>query len=129
LQSFGAAANGWDGLDARAPSKNTIAGAMQLANVLRAAAYPVPTIMLGGGGTVLFIWEDGPVYLDAEVISSSHARWMQVIEGQRSKHWVLNEFTLEGLEGMGQSQIPPTPRREDLSSPAVTFVLRPSVAP
>jgi hypothetical protein len=105
VQGFRTLADGWDGLAAEAPSLDVVDAAMRLAATLRALGYPAPSAMPGADGTILFIWEEGPVYLDAEVTGPSRARWMQVVKGQKAKHWLLYDFTPEGLQGMGQTPI------------------------
>jgi hypothetical protein len=36
---------------------------------------------------VVFEWQQGPIYTEAEVVEGCLSLWMQVVPGRRAKHW------------------------------------------
>src|SRR6266849_8238378 len=97
LRDFSGLQDDWDGLGAEAPSAELVESAYELARLLRQLDYgPPSSVASGPDGTVLFNWQIGPYYMDAEITKPYHAEWMQVVPGQPGRHWVLDRFTPEG---------------------------------
>ena len=101
LNGFSGLQDDWDGLGAKAPSLELVGSALEFARLLRQIGHEPPSsVAAGPDGTVLFDWQAGPLYVEAEITTPYHAEWMQVVPGQPARHWVFEHFTQNGIAWM-----------------------------
>ena len=85
--------NDWDGLGAEAPSREIVESSIRLAESLRRTGFLCPSrVGAGPNGTILFEWQLGPVYVEAEITQPLLAEWMILESGLPPRHW---EVTFE----------------------------------
>jgi hypothetical protein len=105
----------WDGMGAKAPSRNIVFSALQLAyDLCDSDGYPAPTrVSHSPAGTIGFEWQDPPVYTEVEIVGPSRFDWMQIQDGEEPKHWTQGQVhedplpngvanTLNGAIGVAQ---------------------------
>ncbi len=81
----------WDGLGAKAPSRELLESAIGLAYVLSEKGTEPPSRVVPGlDGTVIFEWQfkDG-TYGEIEIERPFYAEVMMIPPGQPAKHWTL----------------------------------------
>jgi hypothetical protein len=83
--------NDWDGMGAEAPASQLVDSSIRFAQTLRRAGYRCPSrVGTGPNGTVLFEWQLGELYLEAEICAPRFAEWMQMVPGQPPCHWEVS---------------------------------------
>jgi hypothetical protein len=81
----------WDGLGAKAPTRDLLASAIGLAYLLSEDGVAAPrAIVAGVDGSVTFEWQepDG-TYAEVEVVRPLYAEVMLIEPGKAAKHWTL----------------------------------------
>ena len=81
----------WDGLGAKAPSRELLASAVGLAYLLHERGVKPPVAVVPGvEGSVIFEWhEPDGTYAEVEVVRPLHAEVMVVMPGKPATHWTL----------------------------------------
>ena len=91
LRSLADLPEDWDGLGASAPAAALLASAFEFATELRSQGIEPPLVVTAGpDGTILFTWQNGSVYRNAEITEPYQAEWMEVRSGEPVKHSVHN---------------------------------------
>lgn len=81
----------WDGMGAEAPPAELVESAMAFTQFLRQQGMRLPSrVAAGPNGTVLFEWQEGEIYLEAEITKPHYAEWMLLSPGQSARHWVTS---------------------------------------
>jgi hypothetical protein len=82
--------NDWDGMGAEAPSHELVDSSLRLAQSLRGGGQMCPSrVGAGPNGTILFEWQLGQLYVEAEITEPFVAEWMILESGQSARNWVL----------------------------------------
>jgi hypothetical protein len=81
----------WDGLGAKAPSRELVESAVGLAYLFFEQGVPPPSRVVPGlDGAVLFEWQDPDgTYTDVEIVRPFFAEVMLIEPGKPAKHWTL----------------------------------------
>ncbi len=91
LAQFQNLEDGWDGLEAQAPSQELLASAIGLAHLFHERRMPAPSRVVPGlEGEVLFEWQfpDG-THAEIEVVRPFFAEVMLLEPGKPAQHWTL----------------------------------------
>lgn len=81
----------WDGLGAKAPSRELIESAIGLAYVLRQKGVNPPHVVVPGvDGAVLFEWQEADgTYTDIEIAQPFFVEAMMIEASKPAKHWTI----------------------------------------
>jgi hypothetical protein len=82
----------WDGMGAKAPSREIVFSAIELASALCSIDdYPAPTrVAATPAGTIGLEWQQPSVYTEAEIVAPYRSEWMQIKEGMPPEHWAYD---------------------------------------
>jgi hypothetical protein len=88
----------WDGMGAKAPSRDIVFAALELACGLREVYdYPAPTrVAPTPAGTIGLEWQEPSIYTEAEIVASGRSEWMQIKDEEQPVHW-----TYGGISDIG----------------------------
>ena len=91
LDTFRQLENDWDGLGAKAPSRDLLASAIGLAHVLNEqGVQPPQAVVVGLDGSVIFEWQDADgTFAEVEIVRPYYAEVMLLEPGRPAKHWTL----------------------------------------
>jgi hypothetical protein len=89
--SFQHLGDDWDGLGAKAPSRQLLESAIGLAYILSDKGVDPPdSVVPGVDGSVTFEWQDPDgTYREVEIVRPLYAEVMMIEPGKPAKHWTL----------------------------------------
>jgi hypothetical protein len=89
----------WDGMGAKAPPPDIVFSALELAyHLCDSVGYPAPTrVSHSPAGTIGFEWQNPPVYTEVEIVGPNSFDWMQIQDGEKTKHWTQDQVREHSL--------------------------------